>query len=571
MKTILLFLKLTALASLVVAQAPKGPGEDKGMFRPVQPGDPSFQSRKREPCDNPYREINGVCTNRGSGFRKLWGSTNRPQFSHFDSKQLPPLPTDLPSARLISNKLFKQTEDVLDERRLSQIAVFLGQFIDHTLVASPASPHLHDEMPIPIPEGDRPPRDSGFNGSFPFTRSARVKVAENKNQEFPQNSLSSAMDLTNVYGPSKMRNSRVREGENGLMKIDTGGYMPLNDKFRNAPRIGSNFFLAGDHRCNEHPVLTSLHTLFLREHNKIAEEVRALMPNKGDFDWFGMARKINEAQWQKIVFEEWYPSITGRHLPEYRRFKRNVNPTVSLLFSTASFRIGHTMVSKEIEKRGKGNRALKNIPLMGAFFMNAAKFKDFGISCFLRGSLHARAQKVDTKVVDALRNGLFTNVNGESDNFDLVALNIQRGRDHEIPPYNIVREKFGLPLAKTFADITSDLDVQAQLEELYTTPDRVEAFPGLLAEDHAIGSSFGPLTLKIWEQEFTKLRDGDRFYFRNVKQMNPFSETIMQLPRMQAVFSNDSNIFRNLLMRNTNIEGSEMPKNMFFVDREIMG
>jgi hypothetical protein len=37
-------------------------------------------------------------------------------------------------------------------------------------------------------------------------------------------------------------------------------------------------FVAGDHRANEHPFLSSLHTVFMREHNRIAKLLKEYLP-----------------------------------------------------------------------------------------------------------------------------------------------------------------------------------------------------------------------------------------------------------------------------------------------------
>lgn len=43
---------------------------------------------------------------------------------------------------------------------------------------------------------------------------------------------------------------------------------------------------------------------------------------------------------------------------------------------------------------------------------------------------------------------------------DLVALNIQRGRDHGIPGYNKMREVCGMKRAKSWTDLQGDIDAE---------------------------------------------------------------------------------------------------------------
>ena len=63
-----------------------------------------------------------------------------------------------------------------------------------------------------------------------------------------------------------------------------------------------------------------------------------------------------------------------------------------------------------------------------------------------------RSQPPDQFCVSEVTSHLFENQEGERKGFDLVALNIQRGRDHGIPGYNAFRRALGLKPVTSFAD-----------------------------------------------------------------------------------------------------------------------
>lgn len=457
--------------------------------------------------------------------------------------------------------LCRQSQDIPDPRALSEMTTFFGQFVDHTIVATTTD--KAQPMPIPIPHDD--PIMANFSkGELPFFRSVRVRVRTRDMTQTPSNTLTSVIDLASVYGASKERCDVLRAPQGGLMRTGTGDTLPLNKrKLNNAPRSGPEFFLAGDHRANEHPILTALHTVFLREHNSIARELKRMYPGWENEKLFQNARKINGAQMQKIVFEQWYPAITGKKLRKYKGFKPSIDPTVSLTFSTAGFRVGHTMVGNRVNRRGKGNVNLPSFSLTETFFRSATEMTNNGIEVFIRGAISNRAQNIDLKVHDALRNFLFTGIEGE-EGLDLIAMNIQRGRDHALPTFNALRVQFGIPKAVTFDQITKIKNVQSALQNVYKSAGLVEAWPGLVAEDHEAGSSMGPTMLALWRREFSRLRDGDSFYYQA---SGMFSRTMMdKIPRVRALFNKSEDTFRSLLLRNTDIVESELPQRMFFVD-----
>lgn len=549
---------------LLQAQPPRPNGINKDALDPIDPNSPKFRNRENQICNASFRTLDGTCSSVGSRLQQLWGSTNRPHFSYFGRSSIKPVGMDRPSPRLISNALCKQSRSTNDERGLSEMTTFFGQFIDHTIVATPLSERRADRLDIIIPRND-PVMANFTNGRLPFSRSERVKVSGSSRVERPQNSLSSVVDLASVYGPDSARSRALRAGKLGLLTTSGPNLLPLNTgRINNAPVLGRKFFLAGDHRANEHPVLTSLHTIFMREHNDIAKELSVTFPTWNDEQVYQNARHINIAQMQKIVFEEWYPAITGRKLPAYRGFKRNVDPTVSVVFSTAAFRIGHTMVGNEVNRVGRGKKKMAPFDFKSMLFTGTSVIKSQGIEDFLRGALLSNAQRIDLQVTDALRNFLFTNVKGE-EGFDLIALNLQRCRDHACPSYKEIRQFFLKGRSGTvrkFSDITKNRNVQSALQSVYEKVDKIDPWIGLMAEDHARRSSMGPTMLAIWQREFLRLRDGDRFHFRA---KGHFSKDQLKISRAREVLKKTSNVFRDILLRNTRISQSEIPRKMFFV------
>lgn len=214
-------------------QPVKPNGIDSGKMQPVQPESPIFKRRKKSQCNQEFREFDGTCTSFGSPSRKLWGSSNRPHFMYFAGRDsLEPQDLGLPSARMISNALCKQSMDVFDPRGLSEMATFSGQFIYHAIVAT--TPNKAEPFPIHIPEND--PAMANFSkGEVAFFRSVRVRVKTGDSIQRPSNTLLSVIDLVFVYGPSKERSDLLRTS-GGLLKTGAGNILPLNTEgLNNAP------------------------------------------------------------------------------------------------------------------------------------------------------------------------------------------------------------------------------------------------------------------------------------------------------------------------------------------------
>ena len=151
--------------------------------------------------------------------------------------------------------------------------------------------------------------------------------------------------------------------------------------------------VAGDSRSNEQPGLTVFHTVWVREHNRLAKELTYLNPHWDDERIYQETRKIVIAEmqvrreggrqfgciegkrdklWpryfqftistssnillsQHITYNEWLPIVLGVEYMEEldilpvlegysSKYDNNINPTVLNSFATAAFRFGHTLI-----------------------------------------------------------------------------------------------------------------------------------------------------------------------------------------------------------------------------------
>ena len=108
--------------------------------------------------------------------------------------------------------------------------------------------------------------------------------------------------------------------------------MPKNvDGLENAMGTGAEFFLAGDIRANEQIGLTAMHTLFVREHNKLCDDIIATYPGADAEQQYQLARKIVGAEIQVITYKEFLPALLGPMAPDvdgYSGYDENVIPSI---------------------------------------------------------------------------------------------------------------------------------------------------------------------------------------------------------------------------------------------------
>ncbi len=404
-----------------------------------------------------------------------------------------PITNSLPNPRAISNIVSAQIGNTKNYKNLSDMFWLWGQFEDHDIDIS-----LSDATKpafIDIPAGD--PR---FSVAMAFNRSLTNSAGEQLNDITPQ------IDGSNIYGSNKSVEISLRTGTGGLFKVD-------NNLLPSDPTSG--MFLSGDIRVNENVALSSMHTIWVREHNRIATQLFNDHPNWTDEKLFNAARKIVVAQMQVITYKEFLPLLVGENaLNEYEGYDESVSPKIFNSFSTAAYRFGHTMLSSQLLRLEEDYSpiAAGHLPLQDAFF-NPQLIKDHGIDSLLRGLSAQTAQKIDPLLVDDIRNFLFANVEGVG--FDLATLNIQRGRDHLLPSYNAVRLELGFEAITSFDDEVFQEGQGAKLAAIYASPDDIDLWIGGLAEEAEGDSLIGPVFTAIIVKQFEHIRDGDPAWYEN--------------------------------------------------------
>lgn len=431
-----------------------------------------------------------------------------------------------PSARAVSNAIDAQSGSIPNNRRLTDMVYVFGQFLDHDITRTIAT--TGDAQPIPVPTGD-PQFDPTSTGTakIPFTRSTFAGGAGATGVRQQNNWVTSFIDGSQIYGSDGDRAKALRTMSGGLLKTSTGNMMPFNTaglaNDNDAHQVAdTQLFLAGDVRANENPGLISIHTLFVREHNRLATALAAANPRLDDEQLYQKTRRIVIAELQWIVYNEYLPALLGSNaMPRYTGYNANVNPGIANEFATAAYRFGHSMLDGELGRlNDDGTEVAGGALELATSFFNPTVFDTSlpqhagDIDPFLKSESTGIAQEVDVYVDDAVRNFLFGPPGAGG--LDLAALNIQRGRDHGLADYNTMRAAYGLPRVTGFNQITTDATLAAKLQSAYGTVNNIDAWVGGLAETHVSGGSLGPLFTKIIADQFTRLRAGDRLYFENV-------------------------------------------------------
>jgi hypothetical protein len=461
--------------------------------------------------------------------------------------------TDRPGPRELSNAVGRQETSVPNARGLSGYVYAFGQFLNHDLEWTRSS---GESIAIPTPSSD-----PLFHGSPLPLRGSRFDINTGKGVDNPRqqtNFVTSYIDASNVYGSDRDRADKLRDKTGNVLsaKLRTSGaaqnVLPRNTavsvEMDNAGfQQAVNLFAAGDARANENAGLASLHTLFMREHNRLVDELSVANPTWSHEELYQRARKIVGAQMQVITYQEFLPALLGPHSPaDHAVYDSSIDASVINEFAVVFLRVGHSMLPTHFRRiRNDGTVGPRDPVSIFDTGFDAVNWvgRSAVLDLHLKGLSFEQQEEVDALYTDDIRNQPIG---------DLFSIDLRRARHHGLADYNTMRTAYGLPAVTTFREITSNGALAAALEQLYGDVNRIDPLIGTLAEDHLPGASVGALAVAGLTAQFIRLRDGDRFWYENDPAFSPDEVAALGNTRLS-----------DIIPRNTSI--TNLQDNVFFV------
>ncbi|XP_071953912.1 dual oxidase 2-like isoform X2 [Antedon mediterranea] len=443
---------------------------------------------------------------------------------------------------------------------------FFGQQVVEEILDAQRAGCPPEYFNIKIPSGHRYRKYIPLD-EMPFLRS-RYDMNTGFNPSVPReqlNEITPWIDGGLVYGTTKAWADALRSFKDGklasnedrgepqfpsenIIGLPMANPPPPAESDQHTLRDVTRFFKLGNPRGDENPYLLSFGILWFRWHNYWADRIKRedTTGKMNDEMIFNEARKWVIGTYQKLVWYEWLPAFLNMDEAEmeenaYDGYKPYIHPQVSHIFQSAAMRFGHTLVVPGVARRDKDcdffrttkdssftPEKYKPIGRIGtrtcnSFWNPQLPIRETGMESYLMGMASQHCEREDNIILEDLRGNVFGRL--DFSRRDLMAINIQRGRDHGLPDYNTARRAYGLKARKTFEEInpycnnTQEAAIPCSiltenLANVYNGDiNKVDIWPGGLLETTKNGP--GELFRTVILDQFRRIRDGDRFWFEN--------------------------------------------------------
>ncbi|MDJ0951673.1 MAG: peroxidase family protein [Alphaproteobacteria bacterium] len=282
----------------------------------------------------------------------------------------------------------------------------------------------------------------------------------------------------------------VKADYSALPYVSNEKVFEILNRFGDAEDRKKNYFASGLERGNSSVGYTAISTLFLREHNRLCEELQSRNPGWDDERLFQTARNINIVLLLKIVIEDYINHIAPIETPifmvdtsfpeEEEWYRTNwISIEFDLLYRW------HGLIPDEMTFGGQDYGPSE-------FMLNNSVLMEHGLGGIIDAGSRQKAGRISLhNTADFLLGAEYAA--------------IKMGRDYRLRSFNEYRTQFGLDELDDFDDLTSDQNLEAELKGLYGDIDNLEFFVGLFAEEARDGALFGELmTTMVASDAFTQ-------------------------------------------------------------------
>ncbi len=340
-------------------------------------------------------------------------------------------------------------------------------------------------------------------------------------------------DASQVYGSNPEFADALRTHEGGKLKIDDEGLPPKElDAHVDFKGVAGNFWIG----------LALLHSLFMREHNLVCDQLHKKYPQMTDQELYEKARLVVAALMAKIHTVDWTPAIIA-------------HPTTVLALRANWYGLLGEQIDKHFGRLST-NEVIRGIPgsptnhhgvpyslteefvavyRMHPLIPDEFVFRSLRDDSVLQrrelpevGALDVRARLGEMSMVDIFYSfgrshpGAITLHNyprflqdfhrPAGDQIDLAAIDILRVRERGVPRYNEFRRLFHLNPVSSFEELTDNPVWAEELRRIYGDVERVDLMIGMYAEPKPKGFGFSDTAFRVFILMASRRLESDRFF-----------------------------------------------------------
>ncbi|KRZ19197.1 Peroxidasin [Trichinella zimbabwensis] len=315
------------------------------------------------------------------------------------------------------------------------------------------------------------------------------------------NQVNSFLDASPIYGSMGKRAEFLRTKLNGKLKM---AHLPNNQEamlqspkdFKACTESTSKpCFLSGSDTANLFPTLSALHTVWVKQHNQLTLKLKKVNQFWDDERLYQEAKKIVGAQIQHITFNEFLPLVIDYNI--------NFNPNTLNEYAAAAGFFFYGLLPEKIVTKYSETKAT---PIRDAFYNPSLLYEQHGILNLIKFLITESSLIPIGQINNEFRQH-FLKTNNHA-GFDMMAILIQMGRDHGLPPYVVVRQQCSLKKIETFDDLHDVLQTPSDAEKIkkiYFHVNDIDLVIMGFLEKPADGAVVGPTFACILARQFAKV------------------------------------------------------------------